>query len=298
MKMKLIHMTMLMATFVLAACHKETSVETRQGLAGNFTAVINGVQWMAADSTEAVSILDGLINITGVSADNKQLSITLNDTIPGVYTLNQSSTSLALYADNDSSGVYAFTTNQGTDTTQAGGIVTVIAIDRVNKTITGTFSFKTYRDYDQHQVTITQGNFYKLSYVTSLPPAANGDTINASIDGTNWSGQSITAAAVGSQLAISGSELNGTQAISLIMPLNVAPGSYPLDYTGGTYIGLYNPLSTSSFASSSGTLVILSNNPSTRQVSGNFQFLATDISGAGSTTHQVSNGYFDVRYNY
>jgi Family of unknown function (DUF6252) len=167
----------------------------------------------------------------------------------------------------------------------------------VNKTITGTFSFKVYRNVDNHQVLITQGDFYKLSYVTSLPPANNTDTMQASIDGTNWVGQSITAEAVSTQLAISGSALNGSLAVSLIMPLNIAPGSYTLDYSGGIYVGLYNPTSTVALASSSGTLVILENNPTTQRVRGNFQFQATDPLGQGNPSHQLSNGYFSIQYN-
>ena len=290
-------MAILIVSLAFCACHKETSIESPNALNGNFTALINGVQWVAADSTEGASILDGLINITGISADNKQLSITLNDTIPGVYNLNQSTTSLAAYADNDSSGMYAFTTNEGSDTSQAGGTVTVTNIDKVNKTITGVFSFKVYRNVDKHQVLITQGGFYKLSYVSSLPPANGTDTMWASIDGTNWSAQSITASAVTTQLAISGSELNGSQAVSLIMPLNIIPGSYSLDYSGGMYIGLYNPTPTTALASSSGTLVILQNNPTTQRISGNFQFQASDPLGLGNPSHQLSNGYFSVQYN-
>jgi uncharacterized protein DUF6252 len=298
MRIRPVYIVSLIATLAFCACHKETSVEIPNALNGNFTASINGAGWMASDSTEAASILGGMINITGISADNKQLSITLNDTVTGVYNLSQTSTSVGAYADNDSSGAYAFTTNQGTDTAQAGGSVTITEIDQVNKTITGVFSFKVYRNMDKQQVQITQGGFYKLSYVTSLPPASSTDTMVALIDGMNWTAQSITAEAVSTQLAISGSALSGTQAVSLIMPLNIAPGSYTLNYTGGVYIGLYNPISTVSLASTSGTLVILGNNSTTQRINGNFQFQATDPLGLGNPSHNLTNGYFSVQYNY
>jgi Family of unknown function (DUF6252) len=301
MRIRLVHISILaasLAAFTFSACHKETSVENPNALNGNFSAIINGVQWVAADSTEGASILDGVINVTGISADNKQLSITLNDTVTGVYALNQTSTSVAAYADLDSSGSYSYTTNQGSDTAQAGGTVTITAIDKVNKTITGVFSLKVFRNLDNRQVIITQGGFYKLSYTSSLPPSSSADTMLALIDGANWAGQSITAEAVGSQLAISGSELNGSQTVSLIMPLNIAPGSYTLNYTGGTYIGLYNPTPTIPLASTSGTLTILQNNSATQQVSGNFQFQATDPLGNGNSPHQISSGYFSVQYIY
>ncbi len=88
---------------------------------------------------------------------------------PATYPLNQTSASLAAYADIDSSDVYAFSTNQGSDTSQAGGTVTVTEIDPVGKTISGTFSFKAFRDIDSRQKTITNGVFTKIPFVTALP---------------------------------------------------------------------------------------------------------------------------------
>jgi hypothetical protein len=296
MRLRIFHIISGIAILLsLASCRKEMSVETKAGLAGTFTANIDGAQWIAADSTKGASILLGMINISGISADNKQLSITLNDTLPGVYKLSQVAASLAAYADNDSSNLYAFTTDEGKDTTQAGGLVTVTEIDKVNKTISGTFSFKVYRDIDNHQKTITEGVFYKLPYVSSLPPASSLDTMWAFIDGTNWKAQSIIATALAPQLAITGSALNGSQSIGLIMPLDIQPGNYSFDYTAFTYIAIYNPTATTSRLSSSGTLVILENNPVTQRVRGNFQFRASEPLNP-SIENQISGGYFSVKY--
>src|SRR5690242_15714490 len=119
----------------LFSCRKETSIENSVTLSGDFRAQIDGVQWIAADATKGASMLAGLTNITGISSDNKKLSITLTDTVAGVYTLSQTSSSYAAYADNDSSDIYAFSTNQGSDTTQAGGQLIITGIDHVNKTL-------------------------------------------------------------------------------------------------------------------------------------------------------------------
>ncbi|HLZ16647.1 MAG TPA: DUF6252 family protein [Cyclobacteriaceae bacterium] len=295
MRVRLVHIVLFFISLVNFACRKEVSVETSNGLSGNFRAVIDGKAWIAADSEKSATILGGLINITGISADNQQLSITLDDTALGTYTLNQSSTSLAAFANNDSSGFFAFTTNGGSDTTQAGGTVSITAIDKVNKTITGVFSFKVFRDIDKRQKVITQGVFYKLPYVSSLPPSNGTDTMTATIDGAPWVGQSISAVALTGQIAISGSKLDGTQAVTLVMPQNITPGSYALDFTGLTYIGLYNPTPTSAFASSMGTLVILDNNASTSRIKGNFNFQAADPIGT-NLPHVVAQGYFSVQY--
>jgi hypothetical protein len=285
------------------SCRKEMSTENPNGVnpgttAGSFTAQIDGVTWTAADSAKGASVLAGQINLIGVSTDNQQMSITLNDTVPGVYTLNQTSVSLAAFASNDSSNQYAFTSDQGSDTSQAGGIVTVTEIDKTNQTISGTFSFKLYRDIDGHQKTVKNGIFSKLPYASSLPPANTGDTITASIDGVAWSGESIVAASFSGQITINGSNLNASQAVGLVMPQNVTPGaSYTLDYTGFTHFGLYYPLPTVGLASSSGTLTILENNSVTHRIRGNFSFKAVNPQKPTDLTHQLTNGYFSVQYN-
>jgi hypothetical protein len=281
----------------LFSCRKETSVENAVTLSGDFRAQINGVQWIAASATKGASLLSGLINITGISSDNKQLSITLTDTVIGVYTLNQTSSSYAAYADNDSSDIYAFSSNQGSDTTQAGGQVIITGIDPVNKTLTGTFSFKVFRDIDGHQKTITNGVFYKLPYVSTLPAASTTDTMNCKIDGAPWVGQSISAQSVGGQLAITGSHLDGTQTVGLIMPSNITAGPpYTLSVTSTNYIGLYSPTPTVALGSSSGTLTILSNNTTTQRIRGNFQFRASNPLGGTTPPHDLLSGFFSVYY--
>ena len=113
---------------------------------------------------ETAIFSQGLAIISGTSTDGQEISITLNDTVVGLYTLNQSSPSLAVYADLDSVGSYAFSTNQGVDTSQAGGTVNVISVDPVRRLISGIFSFRVYRDQDNSQRTITQGVFYNIPY--------------------------------------------------------------------------------------------------------------------------------------
>lgn len=298
MRVRILHIMITTAVLLSSiSCRKETSIEHKDGLAGMFTATIDGVGWIAADSTKGATILDGVMNITGISLDNKQISITLNDTLPGVYTLSQVSASLAAYADNDSADNYAYATNQGIDSTQAGGLVTITEIDKVNRTITGTFAFKVYRDIDHHQKTITEGVFYKLPYTGTLPPADNSvDTMRAVIDGVSWKAQSIVASALSLQLVLNGSALNGSQSISLIMPVDVRPGSYAIDPTGLVYIAVYLPTVNTSRLGTSGTLEILENDAGTQRVRGNFNFVAPEPLDQTIQNH-ITSGYFSVKYN-
>jgi len=283
----------------LFSCRKETSIERPDSTDGVFMADVNGSQWVAADSLKSASILAGLINLTGVSDDHHQLSITLNDTIPGTYVLDQNTTSVAFFGSTDSSSSYIYSTNQGANSTQAGGTVTVTEIDPVNHTISGTFSFNVYRDIDSKQLQFTNGVFRKLPYTSALPPASDNDTLKAAIDGGNWVAQSIDAAVVSSQLIINGSNLSATQYIGLSMPANIVPGQYTLDYRGYTYYAAYVPSPNVALASSEGTLEILENDVANRRIRGNFTFKAvdpTDPQGLSTPPRQVTNGFFAVTY--
>jgi hypothetical protein len=148
----------------LFACHKYTSIGNGNGLPADMVATIDSVSWAAADSTQAAIVSQGAVTISGISSGGQEISITLDDTVIGLYLLNQTSASLAVYANLDSVGSYAYSTNQGSDTAQAGGTVNVTAINRVNKTISGIFSFKVYRNSDGSQKDITAGVFYNIPY--------------------------------------------------------------------------------------------------------------------------------------
>ncbi|MBN8855355.1 MAG: hypothetical protein BGO55_27095 [Sphingobacteriales bacterium 50-39] len=290
----------IIAALILLAvtsCRKETSVEGPGFLGGTFMATIDGSQWIAADTQKSATIVGGLINLTGISADKQQISITLNDTLPGTYKLTQQSTSIAVYGNIDSSNTLAFTTNQGKDSTQAGGTVTVINIDAIKQTITGTFSFTVFRDVDGKQKTITDGVFYQLPYTSSLPPSNSGDTMTADIDGQHWAAKSILSSSLSNVLVLNGSFLNGTQSVSLLMPQNIQVGGpYTLDYTTFTYYGFYSPQISGGFASNSGHLTILLNDAANKRIRGNFDFHAADPTGQSTETHQLTNGFFSVGY--
>jgi hypothetical protein len=292
MRNRFLHIVSALVLLVLFSCRKEVSTEGH-GNASVFTVQIDGDQWTAVDSLKQATILAGIINLTGVSADDKQLSITLNDSIPGVYTLDQTTTSAASYASVDSADLYAYTTNQGNGT-QAGGTVTVIEIDQINHTITGTFSLNVYRDFDGKQKKLTDGVFYKLPYSSTLSEANKGDTIKAVLDGQNWAGRSIIASALSNSLVISGSALNGTQTVSLFMPVDAPVGDHPLNFFSLDYSAVYAPVLNTAYFASTGNLTILENNPVTRRIRGNFNFTASD--GSGQQTYEVTNGYFSVQY--
>jgi hypothetical protein len=282
-----------------ASCKKETSIESGSNASGNFTATIDGTKWAASSTKQAASILGGVITITGVSADNREINLSIADSVAGTYPLSQTSASLGAYADIDSSVLYAFSSNQGSDTSQAGGVVTVTQIDSIAKTISGTFSFKAWRDIDGRQKNITNGVFTKIPYVTSLPSTSAKDTLLASIDGKAFTAINIQAAATSGQMTIIGATADGTQSIGLLLPANAASGTYTLGAANPSYLGAYTLISSSSstgFVSTTGSITITSNNTSAMRIKGTFQFTAADPSGTTTSTHAIASGVFSVYY--
>lgn len=294
------YLLVLSGLVYFASCSKEVSFESKGNTPGNntpgdFRAKINGIQWQAAAATEGANILAGFINIVGISSDGKEISITVNDTITGTYLLNQTTFSVASYADNAASNTFSFSTDQGADTSQGGGSVIITEIDKTNKTISGTFRFNVYRDQDSSKKVVTEGVFYKLPYSSSLPPAAGTDTLKATIDGAAWSAASIAAQLAGTQLIIAGSLSDGSKTVSLFLPADILVGTYNLDVTAGIYVALYSPNTTTVYASDNGTVTITQHDTVNKRISGTFQFHAIDVSG-GSSTSQLLNGYFSVTY--
>jgi Family of unknown function (DUF6252) len=300
MKKAIIYTLLAAGCWWISSCKKETSIENGNVAAGNFTAVINGVPWSAASSQEQATIIRGLINITGVSVDNQEISISITDTVPGTYVLSAQTPSIAVYGSADSSDLYAYSTSQSPDTTKAGGTVTISMIDTVNKTVTGTFAFKVYRTFDGHGKTITSGVFEQIPYTTSLPAGSHDDTVTAAIDGGDWDAESIQASALDGTLSLVGASANGSQSVALIFPDYASPGTYALTSSSAipSYVAVYDEVSNGANTASpgtSGSITILTNNTSTMRMTGTFQF-STDDPNVAASQHSITNGYFSVYY--
>ncbi len=299
MKKAIIYTLLLAGCSWATSCKKETSIENGS-FAGNFTAVINGVPWSAASNQEQATIVRGLINITGVSTDNQEISISITDTVAGSYVLNAQSPSIAAYGNVDSSNLYAYSTSQSPDTAKAGGIVTITAIDTVAKTVTGSFSFNVYRTYDGQGKGITKGVFNQIPYATSLPAGSSADTVTAAIDGGDWAAESIQASSLDGTLTLVGASADGSQSVALNFPNYTTPGTYPLTSASASpsYLAVYDVVTNGTNTAdpgTSGSITVTSNDTSAKRITGTFQF-STDDPNVPSSEHAIANGYFSVYY--
>jgi len=303
--MKILAPVLLSLTVIgLISCQKEMSYEPGYhgsgsgGGTGSLRMKVDGKQWVA-DKIAGASVITGFISIIGQSKDGKTFTITLADDKARKYILSNVITSLdsmhgAIFSDTTTLSNSSWGTMQGTDTSQAGGWVIVSKIDNSKKTISGTFEMKMYRDQDNSTIHITEGVFENLPFESSLPPASATDTFKVKIDGTAWNPSSIISASTSGQIAIIANENPVNRTAGILVPSNITVGTYTLDVFGGQYIGLYNPNPSTAYASSSGTLKILEHNTSTKRIRGNFDFVASPVSGPGSA--HLTEGYFSVTY--
>jgi hypothetical protein len=307
MRLLFILLVSFISVFVITACQKEVDFDASNpanpnppvASTGNFRAKINGTQWVANKAAGAARF-GGVINLSGLSNDRKILTITLTDSGVHRYILSDITMNAAAMVDSNDANPFSFVSNQGTYPTTSGGEVNITAIDTAKKTMTGTFSFKMYRDMDSTMKTITEGSFTNLSYATSMPPSAATDTFRVKIDGVSWTPASVMGVAVPimNQIAVNATSSNASKTVGLTFPSTITAGTYTLDILGFTYIGQYNPDTDPmhSKASVSGTLTILEHNTSTKRIRGNFNFRGEEIATPANFSN-ITEGYFSVKYN-
>lgn len=265
---------------------------------GNFKAKINGTQWVADKYAQGARV-NGLINLSGLGIDKKAIFITMKDSGVHQYTLawDNSSYSAGAFMDSALTDVTAFTSNAGSTPDEGGGTVNITSIDEVNKTMSGTFSFKAIRFTDNTSRTITEGVFTNLPYITSLPPTSSRDTMTVKIDGASFAPVSISGISVPmlSSIAISGTDASASKTIGLNFPSNITVGTYDIGSIIDPYYGQYNPDAGTYLSSETGTLEILFHDPAAKRIRGKFSFDASQFGGGGASA-KITEGYFAITY--
>ncbi|WP_315818754.1 DUF6252 family protein [Paraflavitalea speifideaquila] len=253
---------------------------------------IDSKQWIA-DKVAGASIFAGYIVITGVSNDKKSILIQLEDKGVATYQLNQQSLYGAALTDENEINQNSYTTNQGKDLNDAGGTVVVTKIDKTNKTISGTFSFKMFREMDDKQVVITEGVFEDLQYTTELPPTTGADAdFKVKINGTAWTGKNVSGVVLMGKLMINATELDVSQTVGLSLPSDIAVGTHDFVQFGDV-VGLYIKGGVT-MSATSGKLIISEHNTTSKVIKGTFNFEAKEFVGSGSA--QLTEGSFSVKY--
>jgi Family of unknown function (DUF6252) len=295
MRLRLRSLLLTLVLFSLISCTKELSREGSNGpgkIAGDFYATIGGNLWNA-DSLQLVLVSSDGVSINGLSKTGDQISILLPVFQVGTYTLNAQSLSYALFANLLTSTTNVYVSNAGT----AGGTVTISSIDTVNRVVSGSFEFTLTNPADNSTETVAKGVFDYVPYNTgtggAVPPGTPKDTVEMTVDGNKFFASETEISDSAGQMLVAG--FSGTQDVGLLFPSDITAGTYNLDFTTGMYIGIYNPdPSTTLLSQTGGTITIISNNTTTRRVTGTFNFVATPL-GSGPTAN-LTGGYFAANY--
>jgi hypothetical protein len=286
------------AMFLFVSCSKEVSKELSHDATptqGDFYATIDGNQWNA-DSLQLILVNNNGVSISGLSKTGGEISMLLPEFKTGTFTLNAASLPFSFYVDVFGSLTDVYYSNSGSAT----GTVTIASIDTINHLVSGSFQFKLVNPSDNSIKNITNGVFSYVPYSkgsgsgTTTPPAGT-DTLKAKADGILFNPYQITTSVGSGQLVLAGIATDGTT-MALLMPDNITPGSYNLDFGTGTYIGIFNPpgVTVGLVSQANGTLTILSHNTVTKRIVGTFSFIATPISSGTPVT--ITEGYFSVTY--
>ena len=315
-----------LALLALCACGKEKSIETPgstgvpNGATGKLTMTIDGKGWVA-DRFAVASSDQGITAIFGQNTQGKSLVITLLGATTGEYVLNQNSLHAAAWTDSTETSQVAYTTNEGTSSTDAGGIVHVVKIDTLKGTISGTFQFNLFRDMDNGKKSVVDGIFQDLPLNGSATGGgggagggnggggntgggntgggngggvSTGNTMTATIDGAAYTPKLVSGTSVQDRLVLTGIDDDGIRMISLQVSAAITPGTYSLDGASGN-IAFYNAAALEAYISSSGKLVITEHNKSTKVIKGTFEFDGKNP--LTNATKKLTKGSFSIDYN-
>jgi hypothetical protein len=284
----------IVSAILISSCQKEITGITDPNIItnpGTFRAKIDGVQWEAMNIKTA-SKLAGVIAIYGSTTGDKSILLRVADSGVHNYTLTtQSMENIGILIDS-SENTNSYTTNQW-DTDSTYGNVNIVTIDTVNKTMSGTFKLKVYRQMDSAEHTITEGVFTNIIYEVAPPPPSGTDTFRVKVDGVDFTYNLLAGISAFGMVSISAAQ-TVAPAVGLSMPDNVVPGTYT--YDGFEYVGQYNPSQTVFLAADTGSLTILEHNTTTKRIRGNFNFLANTAFTHEPPNVQLTEGYFSIVY--
>nr|WP_322626121.1 DUF6252 family protein [uncultured Flavobacterium sp.] len=249
-----------------------------------FKVTFDGQQYNGTQNLATVG--NGLITVNGFRGTNGEyVSIVIDAITEGTYT---DDAVFAYSPEGDEDNVYSSLTIEN------AGTVTITEIDRVNHTISGTFSFRAVNQANVAKE-FTLGEFNDIPY-TENETTPSDDIFSATVDGTNFTYAStdllVTTATAGSNEYLSLQGFNAAHEIRLNIDLSLAVGNHAFSNTTGAITrAYYTNAADEEFLAASGTLNITSKT-STR-IAGTFNYTVTDNAGA---THTVSAGAFDVEY--
>lgn len=264
----------------------------------DFYAEIDGEEFMENNVVAATSLIGvneyEVINIEAVTSSGRVLRIDIpleleEGTFP-FESISDGTKLTAIY--NDNNGSEALTANPGS--------ITIIEFDKVLGVIEASFSFTGTDPFenDPTMVEVTNG-LLNLSF--EIPSFSS--YVTAEVDGIPYESRFVSlpeSSVLGVNVVTIDTKSVDNRGLDLIIPTDIEIGSYDMTkylIDGNEKVGLYTPEvgTISSHRSELGTLTILSNDISTGEIEGTFEFLATDVFEDDPLEYNITNGAFLIQ---
>jgi hypothetical protein len=246
--------------------------------------------WSMSNPTAEYSLFEGL-TINGVNTSTGEIFVmNVPELEVGQYLSEQLGTSggTTTYVPQTNGAVYSTLSD-----TVSVHFVTLTAVDSVGMTVSGTFQIVLWdASGERNLYFFDSGVFNNVPYTDETFNIGGDSELTATIDGAAFTASFSFSFEFFGTLTISGS--NDSNSISLQFPTNLAVGTYQMG------IASANPTHTGTVGAddgliaNTGTLVITSNNTTTKVVTGTFAFAASNP--GGTVTSSVTNGAFSIEY--
>ncbi|WP_293871316.1 DUF6252 family protein [Flavobacterium sp.] len=260
-----------------------------------FKADFSGNTWIATEATATVA--SNLISIQAAKADGSTFAILIQGNAAATYPSN---TNIIAYTGAGST--FAYWSVNSANASENTGSITITNINSVNKTISGTFSYKGYWSDTTSTsiipVQFTNGVFTNIPYTGTTPPPTSSDNFYAKVDGTEFVEDQINGALLTNvsgmpdQISVVGSKTNG-DSVGLNIVRSLAVGTYQFTGPLGVEVNGSCVLNSVFYNAESGSITITSKTPT--RIAGTFNMVVKNFTT--SATKTVTEGSFDVQYN-
>lgn len=282
-----------------SACKKQTDdtlpAPISQGYLSYFTAKIDGVPF-SAKYYSAVKQSNGQIILTGSADDGRTIRLLIDTLSTGNRILKSNGVNEGMYGIASNQVFYSSSDIQ---TMNNGHIM----VNNVSGMISGDFSFNAINLFNNSLTVVTDGLFSQIPYVDSASlvnptgPISFFAGLNVQINGVLFNPGQVVAERMDSVIAILALRDNGTKTLAISVPADVIPGTYLIDPLASTandfYFGYGENLT--HYTPISGTITILSHNPTTHSLKGVFHAKTKDLVGTNIDL-DFENGTFYVGY--
>ena len=294
---------LLAGLLTFSACKEEEPLVVTQ--TASLSAVINGLNWTANKATMGATIIDGVTNISGITADDQVITITLNTTTPGTFPLSDGYSYVMAYLEDQNGNNPAYTSNAIASNI---GRVVITEIDTKKSVMSGRFNGDVLRSIDNERIEITNGQFIDIPFTTEVVPVEEEEEeeeeveveeeeffLKAEIDGNLWKAPSLTGSTLNDDLSIMAINASTYESITFSFPMSITKGNFQMGDLFTEYGAQYNMNQSNYLMAESGTLEITEHDTEKKELAGTFSFEAKEF-GGGTKTASVQIGSFRVQY--